>query len=389
MTMTYFLVSQLIVCLLILAYVYQGYLWVLKVFPKRKSIEYKTIQTFFPEVTILITVFNEERFIKKKIENTLSLKYPPDLLEILVASDGSTDETDHIVLSCVEPNVKLFRPESSSGKTDTQNQAFPKCKGSIIVFTDAETLFEPNFLEELIQAFTDERVGGVTGHLLFKQKANSMLAQSQGFYWDYELKLREEESRKGFLAVASGACMAIRKELFVPMPQTYGEDCVVPLSIITQGFEMRYVSTALAFDEMPSDQKGELNNRRRMTMRGWQGTWAYSRLLNPFKSGRVAFALWSHKILRWLSPVFVLLATVSSFFLVFSSRWFLVLAIGFVFFYVFGFMGWLQREFRFRVPLAQFAYSFLIANLGFALGLISVLRGTQVTRYKTNSKKST
>ncbi len=372
--------------LAVLCYIYGGYQILLRLLAnllKRDTEE----RNFFtekqlPALTVLITVFNEENIIKKRIQNILVCQYPAEKLKIIIASDGSTDRTDQEVSKFDDPRVILFRPEQRRGKTDTQNQALELAGGELIIFTDADTCFDEGFLLAITQPFSDPSIGGVDGHLLFISDNESAISQSQGFYWAQELSIRILESRLGVLAVSSGACLAVRRELFRPMNAAVGEDCLVPLDVVSQGFRMIHCAKAIAYDQMPADSKGEFRTRVRMTMRNWQGTFLYSHLLNPLKQPGLAFALWSHKILRWLSPVFIIIWISTGLISINSPLpWSLTgwLAVVFV---IAASLGWLSDKLNINIPIVGAVYSFCLANAGFLIGLIKALRGQVVTVYK-------
>ncbi|MFC1706940.1 glycosyltransferase [Planctomycetota bacterium] len=335
-----------------------------------------------PLLTVLLTVYNEQAAVADRIRNILSCRYPENRLEVLVASDGSTDGTDEEVGTFDEPRVRLFRPESRQGKTDTQNRAVETAKGEILLFTDADTRFDAGFLEAIVRPFSDPAVGGADGHLLFAREQGDLVAESQGIYWAQELSIRARESRLGCLAVATGACLALRRALFRPMSASVGEDCLIPLDVVRQGYRMVHVSGALAFDRMPSTPADELRTRARMTLRNWQGTWMYADLLNPLRHPRVAFALWSHKILRWLSPLFLILWVAAGVASIGSpgfwglpgwSALLLVAAVA---------LGGACEMCHVRLPVVGIAYSFGLANLGFLIGVGRALLGRKISQYR-------
>ena len=296
------------VSLFVLYYIYDGYLRLLllldRLFAAREEPSAHSSGEL-PRITVLLTVYNEEEAVVNRIQNVLACDYPREKLEVLVASDGSTDATDNVVRYFEDASVVLFRPVERRGKSDTQNQAIQMATGDIIVFTDAGTSFDRQFLRNIVKPFGDPAVGGVDGTCLILEKAGSGINESQNYYWRYELRLRELESELGILAVSSGACLTIRKELFRPMEAVYGEDCIVPLDIILQGYKMKHASNAIAYDTWHSESASEFKARVRMTLRNWGGTWSRPVLLNPLQYGGIAFGLWSHKLLRWLSPVFL------------------------------------------------------------------------------------
>lgn len=375
-----------LISLAMLVYIYGGYFLILKLLayscPALNSSIAQLNENELPLITVLVTVFNEASVIEARVKNILACCYPKEKIEVIVASDGSTDGTDEIVKKWHDKRVRLFRPNHRTGKTDTQNQAVKIAHGEIIVFTDADTRFDENFLLAIAQPFADARVGGVDGHLLFTNDPGSPISQSQNGYWRQELAIRGYESRLGILAVASGACLAIRRCLFRPMTATVGEDCLIPLDIVDQGFMMVHVNNALAYDRMPSDANNEFRTRIRMTLRNWQGTWMYPNLLNIMKYPGVAFALWSHKILRWLSPFFLIgwilfgLININSSFPTALLGWF---ALAFVFLAVIGFIS---IQWHHKIPIFGSVYSFCLANAGFLIGVLKAVLGKRITSYK-------
>lgn len=380
------------ISLFLLYYIYDGYLrllGVLSFFFTKDDRDFLMTEDELPFITVLVTVYNEEAGIRAKILNVLECNYPAGKLELLVASDGSTDGTDDIVSAIDDSRVTLFRPEDRNGKTDTQNRAIESSKGELIVFTDADTRMESAFLEAIARPFKDERVGGVDGHLRFVTSDESSVSTNQGFYWAYELKVRQLESRLGILAVSSGACMAVRKSLFRPMRAAYGEDCLVPLDVVEQGYRVVHATDACATDRMEHDSSGEFKTRVRMTLRNWTGTWSKPRLLNPLSFPAISFALWSHKLLRWLSPLFLISFTLSSFLLV-TLGWrtesglgfYIVTSLLLILFYIAGLVGWRAESKGRSLKGAATAYSFLLANAGFLIGLLKAVKGDSITSYR-------
>ncbi|MBI5252032.1 MAG: glycosyltransferase [Desulfomonile tiedjei] len=364
-------------------YVYDGYLRLLK-FLSRHSVR-KSESEFreWPSATVLLTVYNEAEAIEERIRNILAADYPKDRLELLVASDGSTDGTDALVREIGNPRVKLISLERC-GKTEAQNQAVKEATGEILVFTDARTRFDRAFLKQIILPFSDPSVGGVDGHLLFISAPNNPVSEGQGRYWRYELQVRQLESDLNILVVASGACMAIRRFLLRQMDPSHGEDCVVPLDVALQGYRFVHSPQALAYDHMDHQADKEFKTRVRMTLRNWQGTLSRRRLLNPFRHPGYAWALWSHKLLRWLSPLFLILMTLSSMLLAASgSKMFQFIAVASVISYMAGFIGWQAERRGLSIPVASAIYSFLLANLGFLVGLWRSLRQQRITAYRS------
>ena len=369
-------------CVIALLYVYAGYFAIARFVSPRTSPARSDDLHGAPSVTVLITAFNEQAHIGARLENILSCTYQKDRLDIVVASDGSTDGTDQIVLAYGDRGVRLFRPSHRSGKSATQNEALNEITADVVVFTDAKTEFSRSFLKEIIRPFSDAHVGCVDGHLLFKSNdATDNIATSQGYYWRQELKLRAAESALGLLVVASGACMAVRRRLIKPLPATVGEDCVIPLDVARQGFKTVHAATALAFDVSTHGAQQEFATRVRMTSRNWQGTWMYTDLLNPLRHPGLALSLWSHKILRWLSPFFLLGWCACSVIVLVAGRAPTLLGLPGAAFLVLSLGLTVAPPTRGTLGL-RFLWAFIVANAGFAVGVLRGVSGVRITTYR-------
>jgi cellulose synthase/poly-beta-1,6-N-acetylglucosamine synthase-like glycosyltransferase len=337
----------------------------------------------WPAVTVLLTVHNEARVIQQRIQNLLALDYPADRLQIVVASDGSTDATCSLVRSFADPRIRLLE-YAGLGKTAAQNAAMSEIHTEIVAFTDADILFSPGWLKQVVQHFQDPEVGAVDGRLCYGRPAVAQVQASQGRYWLYEMKLRRLESRLGILAVLSGAGFALRRAAFVPMDPAIGEDCIIPLDVVCQGLLVVHDSDAVHFDEFETDTGVTMRRRVRMTLRNWQGTWRRSQLLNPCRHPGYAFALWSHKILRWLSPVFLLAATISSAGLLVLQITIprLLLATPWTALFLAAAFHLLFERRRRLLPGTGAAYSFVLANMAFIIGVSKALAGWQIRAYR-------
>lgn len=367
----------------ILFYIYDGYLRALQllcfILQKQAS---QTRPTEKVSVTVLITAHNEAEQIVAKIQNTLAMHYPVELLDVIVASDSSTDDTEKLVLGISDTRVRLHKSSVRRGKTGTQNEAIRHAKGEIIVFTDASTRLDSNFLCQICIYFSDPNVGAVDGHLSFIKEQKNHLSSSQVHYWNYELKLRDLESRLGLLAVVAGPCFAVRRSLLKEMDPGIGEDCIVPLDVVCAGAKVVHVCEALAYDYMHNSVEGEFRARVRMTARNWRGTWSRAALLNPIRHPGYAFALWSHKVLRWLSPFFFGALLLSALYIGMSDNgwyWLYLTIPGSII--VGGVIGLITEQLNINIRILGILYSFCLANIGFLIGLLKASFGKSIRSY--------
>jgi cellulose synthase/poly-beta-1,6-N-acetylglucosamine synthase-like glycosyltransferase len=372
----------LIACAAIVVYTWILYpllLWILNLRGRQLANTAKFEE--LPFVSIIIAVHNEQETITEKLQNCLELAYPHDRLEIIVASDGSTDRTSEIVHSFATRDSRIMWIESDRrvGKSGVQNQAATRARGQVFLFTDARTGMPPRVLQTMIDDLADPRVGLVTATVFFGHPENAV-EKGQGFYWRYELFLRTAESDLGILATGSGQALLIRQELFRRLPTCYGDDCIMPLDVRLQGYRVVQDRNAIVYDTMPHSIEGEFRARIRMTARNWTGTLSRQALLNPLRFPLTAIGLVSHKLLRWLTPFFLVAVLVSSALLTLKGQS-SVLWWAQVGFYLSALIGW--RLARKQRPAWVFSYpfSFCLANVGFLLGIVKALRNQKIVAY--------
>lgn len=361
-----------------LLYTWGGYLFLLLILARLRPKELKK-KDVYPYVTVLLTVHNEEQVIERRIKNLLDVDYPRDLLEVFVASDGSTDKTNEIVNSLSREDTRIRLLETTrGGKSAAQNKAIPMAKGEIIVLTDAEAMFDKKAIRNIVRNFGDDKVGCVSGKIILMTD-DSSVSEGHGYYWKYETLLRRLESQIGTLHTASGQIMAFRKTLFVPFDSKYGDDNIVPLNILSQCYQVIHDDEAIAYDSMPSTIKGELKARKRMILRSITCT---LKLLNPYRFPLTSFSILSHKIFRWLTPYFMILLLVVNLFIIHEDPLYLFMLYGQFVFYLLGLAGYIAERLKYRIPVASQAFSFILANIGFFLGVLKVLLGQSMTSYR-------
>lgn len=364
-----------------LFYIYIGYpvmVWLIsRAFPK--DIKRNVIE---PNVTILITAYNEEKDIRFKLENTLKIDYPKEKLDILVASDGSTDKTDEIVKEFSSQGVRLFRQEGRKGKTYTQNKAVEQSKGEIILFSDATTAYQKNVLREILPNFADDTIGCVAGKLIYVDKASSNVGKGAKGYWNYETFLKESESRACSLIGVSGCLYAVRKSAYRPMYAEACSDFLICTVLYRQGLRSIFEPNAICTEETNKQADKEFMMRVRVISQTFTDLWRNREMLNPLKSGFFALELFSHKVLRYAVPLFLALILISSIILAFSSKVFsLILILQFAF-YLMAFLGWLFERAQKRSGIFAIPLYFVLANLASVVAFYKFLNGERYARWE-------
>lgn len=298
---------------LLVIYIYLGYPILLRLLPKQISTQ-SLHENFSPKVTLLIPAFNEAESIEATIQNKLRQHYPPEQLEIIVVSDESTDGTDEIVqaIAAQEPRVQLIRQEPRQGKTSGLNLAVPMAKGEIIIFSDANSQYDPNAVQELVNCFTDADVGYVTGKMIYVNSDGSVIGDGCSAYMKYENYMRELETQVSSVVGVDGGIDAIRKELYQPMNADQLPDFVLPLKVITQGKRVIYCEKALLNEETLNNSTSEFKMRVRVSLRAYWAMRDMKHLFNPFRYGIFSLQLTSHKLLRYLVFIPLLFAFISN-----------------------------------------------------------------------------
>jgi glycosyltransferase involved in cell wall biosynthesis len=292
-------------CGLALFYVYAGYpalVFVLGIIRNRRVAK----SAFEPVVSILIAAYNEEKSIGPTLKNKLELDYPKDKLEIIVISDGSTDGTDEIASGFAASGVRLIRQEPRAGKTAGLNKAVGAARGEILVFSDANSIFEADALGKLVANFKDPTVGYVTGKMVYSSPGAGEGGDGCSAYMRYENFLRVHETKAGSVVGVNGGIDAVRKNLYDPMEADQLPDFVLPLKIVEKGFRVVFEPSALLKEESLKSSSDEYRMRVRVSLRALWALYDMKQLLGLGKDTIYAWQLWSHKVLRYGAFVFLI-----------------------------------------------------------------------------------
>jgi cellulose synthase/poly-beta-1,6-N-acetylglucosamine synthase-like glycosyltransferase len=268
----------------------------------------------WPLVTLVIAAYREESVILDRLNNAVMLDYPPDRLQILIGCDGDEDLTGEVVNQYADERVRLLQYPVRRGKASVLNDTVREATGDIIVFSDANTHMRPDAIKKLVCHFADSEVGGVCGQLVLTDPLTGR--NVDGIYWSFENFLKRNEAKVGGLLGVNGAIYAIRRELFSSIPpNTIVDDFLIGMRIHLHHRKLVYEPNAMAFEETAPTISGEFNRRVRIGAGNFQSLRWLLPLLNP-KRGTVALTFFSHKLMRWLCPVFLLAGLISNIFLI-------------------------------------------------------------------------
>jgi len=367
----------------LIVWVYVGYPVVLGVAAvlRRRPVRRAPVE---PPVSLVICAYNEERDIRRKLEEALRTDYPADRLEIIVASDGSTDGTDDIVREFA-PRVRLLRVEGRGGKTIAQNHAVREARGDILVFSDVTTIYAPRTIRAMVENFADPTVGCVGGDLHYLRESANPSAEGRAMFWSYERQLRRWESQVHSIIGVAGCVYAMRKALYIELDPATISDFVQPGKVTARGWRTVLEPEAVAWEPVESrSMRDELFRRARVITRGLRGAFTMPELLNPFRHPWFATVLWSHRVLRWLVPVFLLVLFGSNIPLAWTHGGVFALALlGQSALYGAGVLGALLERARIRVPGLVVPLYFCLVNLAPLIAIANLLRGERKVVWET------
>jgi cellulose synthase/poly-beta-1,6-N-acetylglucosamine synthase-like glycosyltransferase len=364
-----------------LAYAYVGYPVLVWLVARLRPRAVRRAE-FEPAVSVVITAYNEERDLASKLENTLALDYPFEKLEVIVASDCSSDRTDEIARSYAARGVRLHRQAERLGKTAAQNAAVELARGEVILFSDATTLYQPDVLRAMLPNFADPSVGCVAGKLIYVDPAATSVGRGAKSYWGYETFLKTHESRACSLIGASGCLYAVRRSAYVPLYHEACSDFIIATKMVEQGLRAVYEPAAVCTEETNRRADKELAMRVRVIAQTYTDLWRHRGLLNPLRGGFYSVELLSHKVMRYLVPLFLLLTFVSSAALAPRSLFFAAAFAGQSAFYAAALAGWLSERAGARVKLLSLPHYFVLANLAAVVAFYKFARGERYARWE-------
>ena len=369
---------------LLCAYSYFIYPILLKLLPSRKAFDYMAVESLMlPKLSLIITVHNEEGRIREKLENTLQIDYPADLLEIIIASDFSTDETDNIVESYAEKGVRLVRADQRKGKEYAQLCAIQASRGEILVFSDVATQIPVDALPLLATRFANPQVGALSSEDQFISNDGSVVGE--GAYVKYEMWLRRLESDRAGLVGLSGSFFAARREVCEHWDIYCPSDFNTALNSAKHGLVAITCPQVVGIYKDVQDASLEYRRKMRTVIRGMTAIARHPEVLNPFSMGQFAFQVWSHKIMRWGVPWFMAVFLLLTLLLQGQGLVYTLALIAQLAFYSLALLGWISKSLR-QNTLIKIIFFFVQTNLALAQATIVFLLGKRMTVW-TPSKR--
>ncbi|MBI1749146.1 MAG: glycosyltransferase family 2 protein [Acidobacteria bacterium] len=328
---------------------------------------------FEPRVALLIAAYNEEDVIEEKLRNTAQLDYPAEKMEVLLGLDAPSDSTPERAARFPHPGLRVFPFPARRGKLAVISDLAQRTTADILIFSDANTILEPDCVRRLVRHFARPMTGAVCGELRLVSPGGK--TEMEGLYWRYEVALKFLENRLNCVLGANGGVYAVRRSLFRPMQKWIVEDFQLPMEIRYEGHRVVYDPEAVGAEEAAPTLAAEYRRKVRIGAGAYQTLLRNPHFLNPFK-GLPAFAYFSHKVVRWLVPLFLLAALVSN--AVLAARPFFAAALAAqAAFYLLALAGYSRQRHGAPAGIFAVAYYFSVMNLALLHGMARYLTGRQ------------
>jgi len=374
------------ICLIALLYVFAGFpliLGLISLLYKKKHLVDEHLE---PSVTLIISAYNEAAVINEKLKNCQTLDYPQDKLDILVVSDCSDDDTDSLVLGFQDPRIRLLRMVERKGKTCGLNAALEQIQSELVLFSDANAMYDTQAVRKMVRHFADSRVGYVVGHARYTDAATAA-AESENLYWNFEVQLKKWESAVHSVVGGDGAIYMIRRALYRTMEPTDINDFVNPLQIVAAGYRGIFAPDAFCIEAPAADFEKEFGRKVRIVNRSFNGFLRVRQLLNPLQYGMFSWLLFSHKVLRWFSPFLLFFHFFFSLLLPVNGPLGLlgICSLG-VYSLLIGLslLGLLNELHGGKIfSSTKFFYYFILMNAASSFGVISRLQGQKIVTWST------
>ncbi len=352
----------------------------------------RPLQTDFePEVSLVISAYNEAGFIEKKIQNSLDLDYPVEKLKLIIITDGSNDQTPEIIRKYGQ--IQLLHQPERRGKVAAMNRAMQFVHTPYVIFCDANTLLNKACIRETVKHYADPKVGGVAGEKkIISREKDKAAGAGEGFYWKYESFLKKLDSEFYSVVGAAGELFSVKSDLFHQAAEnTIIEDFVQSLQICMEGYVIRYEPKAYAIETASASMKEEQKRKIRISAGAFQAMVILKGLFNVFKYPILSFQFISHRILRWtLCPVCLFLFFVSNMAIIYQEAGILYHSIFFLqlIFYVLAWTGWIFASNNTRIKAFYVPYYFMFMNLSVFMGFYRFLRKRQTAVWEKAARHS-
>jgi cellulose synthase/poly-beta-1,6-N-acetylglucosamine synthase-like glycosyltransferase len=385
--MAYFFLILILICLLVPVFSYVIFPWLMKQAAskiKYDKNDYSKIAEW-PAVTIVFSVFNEEKVIRRKLESILNSDYPKDKLQVLIGSDNSTDQTHQIIEEFIatNSNITLVKKTSRHGKLKIINELIDLTTTEHLVFTDANVFFEPITLKALVYNLLAKDAKMVCGNILKFSPKNQGISDQEIFYMNFENQLKHHESLKyGFCVGVEGGCYAILKSHFVKVPDGFlMDDFFITLDVISKNGKVLFEPEALCYEDVNDAPMIEFKRKIRISLGNFRNLKFYKHLLFPITKG-FGFAFFSHKVLRWVTPFAIIFSLALTLLLIMYCPFFKWVALAYSLLIVLPILTIFLEKVKLKIPFVNALGHFILMNFALLLGYFKFISASHESAWE-------
>lgn len=385
--MSFLLLILFVVCLLVPVFSYVIFPWLMKQRAAKLTVQknnYELIKDW-PLVTIVFSVFNEEKVIRRKLESILNSDYPNDKLQILIGSDNSTDATHQIIEEFISrnSNITLVKKESRNGKLKIINELVDLVKTEHLIFTDANVFFEPITVKALVYGLLVKDAKLVCGNIMKFSPKNEGISKQEIFYMNFENQLKYHESLVyDFCVGVEGGCYAIKKEWFVKVPDGFlMDDFFITLDVISKKGKVLFEPEAVCYEDVNDAPMIEFKRKIRISLGNFRNLKYYKHLLFPIHKG-FGFAFFSHKVLRWFTPFALVFSFLLSFILAFYFPIFIVISFAYSLSVILPVMTIFLEMIKIKLPIINALGHFILMNFALLLGYFKFISASHESAWE-------
>ena len=376
--MAYFILILFTVCLIVPLFSYVIFPWYLKFSVSNITTTKNNYQliTEWPAATIVFSVFNEEKVIRRKLETILKSDYPKEKLNILIGSDNSTDKTNQIIEEFISQNqnIILIKKEFRNGKLKIINELVDLTKTEHLIFTDANVFFEPIVVKALVYNLIAKEAQLVCGNILKFSPKNNGISNQEIFYMNFENQLKYNESLKyGFCVGVEGGCYGILKQNFVKVPDGFlMDDFFITLDVISKKGKVLFEPEAISYEDVNDDPMIEFSRKIRISLGNFRNLKFYKNLLFPIHKG-FGFAFFSHKVLRWFTPFALVISFLLSLLLSYYFPFFILISLCYSLLIIVPVLTIYLEKINLKIPIVNTIGHFILMNFALLLGYIKFI----------------
>jgi len=385
------IILQIILWFLIalIFHTYVLYPLILSIFGSTKKHNIPEKSDYTPDVCIIMSLFNEESVIKDKIESILKSDYPIDKIKLIIGSDNSTDQTNKIVQEYADKYEFItFVPFSTrQGKSNVINAMIDKADGDILILSDANVMFDNNTIKEIVKPFIDKKIGLVDTRMTNTGLKKEGISIQEKSYISREVMIKHNEGKLwGTMMGPFGGCFAIRRELYSPVPINFlVDDFYICMKVLEKGYKSVNNVDAIVLEDVSNNLSDEFRRKIRIATGDFQNLWEFKKLLWPPFTG-LSFSFLSHKILRWLTPLFMIFSYGLNLLLAFYYDFYLYMFIAYNFIYILLITDFLLKKIKIHNVFLRFITHFMSMNLALLIGMIKAMKGVKTNVWKPTKR---